>query len=73
MTMKVMQLSRRGNSLHVVIPAEYRRMLGFKYHDYVSVELTEDNRLIIKGVNDAIGLRRTTSTRGAHDLTKART
>ena len=71
--MRIAKLTQLGNCMAVVIPAAYRRELGWIVGDYVTLGISHAN-LVLKPVNNhAIKTRKTTSARGAGDLSKVAT
>ena len=67
--MQIGKLTQIGKSVAAVIPAAYRRELGWLLGDYVEVAINERTIVLRNLKPDAIKTRKTTSARGANDLT----
>ncbi len=69
--MKIAKLLKVGTSLAAVVPAAYRRELGWLQGDYVQLEI-KGKTLVLKGLREnAVKTRKGSSSRGANELSKA--
>lgn len=69
--MTIAKLVGVGPSICVIIPAAYRRELGWIKGDYVGLAINKQNMVVRNLRKNAVKTRKTTSGRGSNELTRA--